>query len=215
VVPKAGHLQGAFMTVAALESGPKSRHYDRIAMTLHWLVAIGVLAQIALGLWMIDIPKQPTGVRAYWFNLHKSIGMTLGVLIIMRLAWRFMHRPPPLPSSVPRWQVRAAGASHVLLYVCMITMPLAGYLGSVFSGYPIRYFGVVVPGWGGKDEALKELFSTVHFVAAIAFISLIKLHVLAALKHLLIDRDGVFHRMLPHRRTAAVVRAAAAPGQGA
>jgi cytochrome b561 len=183
-------------------------------MTLHWLVAIGVIAQIALGLWMIDIPKQPTGVRAYWFNLHKSIGMTLGVLIVMRLAWRFTHRPPPLPSTVPRWQVRAAGASHVLLYICMITMPLAGYLGSVFSGYPIKYFGVVVPGWGWKDEALKELFSTVHFVAAVAFISLIKLHVLAALKHLLYDRDGVFHRMLPHHRTAAVARDTVAPGQG-
>lgn len=184
-------------------------------MTLHWLVAIGVLAQIALGLWMIDIPKQPTGVRAYWFNLHKSIGMTLGVLIVMRLAWRFTHRPPPLPTTMPRWQMRAATASHVLLYVCMITMPLAGYLGSVFSGYPIKYFGWVVPGWGWKDEALKELFSTVHWVAALAFISLIKLHVLAALKHLLYDRDGVFHRMLPQRRPPAIVGDTVAPGQGA
>jgi cytochrome b561 len=202
------------MTPAVPESGLAPKRYDRIAITLHWVVAIGVIAQIALGLWMIDIPKQPTGVRAYWFNLHKSIGMTLGVLIVMRLAWRFTHRPPPLPSTVPRWQVRAAGASHVLLYICMITMPLAGYLGSVFSGYPIKYFGVVVPGWGWKDEALKEVFSTVHLVAAVAFISLIKLHVLAALKHLLYDRDGVFHRMLPHRHPTTVVRDTVAPRQG-
>jgi cytochrome b561 len=188
--------------------------YDRIAMTLHWIIAVGVLAQIALGLWMIDIPKLPAGVRAYWFNLHKSIGMTLGVLIVVRLAWRMTHRPPPLPSTMPRWQVRAAGASHMLLYACMLTMPLAGYLGSVFSGYPIRYFGLVVPGWGWKDEALKDFFSTVHFIAALAFISLIKLHVLAALKHLLYDRDGVFHRMLPHRFVAATSGVTAAPGQG-
>jgi cytochrome b561 len=193
---------------------PHATHrYDQIAMTLHWLIAIGVIAQIILGLWMIEIPKSPPGARAYWFNLHKSIGMTLGVLIVMRLSWRLTHQPPPLPSTVPRWQVRAARVSHWLLYACMITMPLAGYLGSTFSGYPIKYFGLPVPGWGWKDEALKEFFSTVHFVAAVAFISLIKLHVLAALKHLWFDRDGVFHRMLP-RRLAGATHPVVAPGQG-
>ena len=189
--------------------------YDRVAMTLHWLVAIGVLAQIVLGLWMIEIPKQPVGVRVYWFNLHKSIGITLGVLIVARLAWRMAHRPPELPSTMRRWQVRAAGASHALLYVCMITMPLAGYLGSTFSGYPIRYFGVVLPDWGWKDEALKDFFSNVHFGTALLFISLITLHILAALKHLWIDRDGLFDRMLPGRRTAASDGPAVVPGQGA
>lgn len=189
--------------------------YDRVAMTLHWLVAIGVLAQIILGLWMVDIPKLPAGVRVYWFNLHKSIGITLGVLIVVRLAWRFTRRPPPLPSTVPAWQRRVAGASHVLLYACMVTMPLAGYLGSTFSGYPIRYFGVLLPGWGWKDEALKDFFSNVHFFAALLFISLIKLHVLAAFKHLWMDRDGVFHRMLPGRRAPAGDGTAGVPGQGA
>lgn len=188
--------------------------YDRVAMTLHWLVAIGVIAQILLGLWMIDIPKLPAGVRAYWFNLHKSIGITLGVLIVLRLAWRATHRPPPLPSTMPRWQVRAAGASHLLLYACMIAMPLAGYLGSVFSGYPIRYFGLTLPGWGWKDEALKDFFSSVHFITALLLMLLITLHVLAALKHLWIDRDGVFHRMLPHRRASGSSRPAVVPGQG-
>jgi len=95
----------------------------------------------------------------------------------------------------------------------MITMPLAGYLGSVYSGYPIKYFGLVVPAWGVKDDALKEFFSTVHLGVALMFISLITLHVLAALKHLLYDRDGVFDRMFPHRR-ATVMSEAGAPGQG-
>lgn len=183
-------------------------------MALHWTIAIGVLTQIALGWWMLDIPKLPAGVRAGWFNLHKSIGITLGVLIIVRIVWRITHPPPPLPASVPRWQVQAAHASHFLLYACMIAMPVAGYLGSVFSGYPIRYFGLAMPGWGWKDETLKELFSSVHLVASLLFLSLIMLHVLAALKHLLIDRDGVFHRMLPRWRAGAA-RGAIAPGQGA
>ena len=191
-----------------------SARYDQVAITLHWLIALGVLAQIALGWWMIDIPKQPVGVRVYWFNLHKSIGITLGALIIARIAWRLKHRPPPLPSSMPRWQVRAAGASHVLLYACMITMPLAGYLGSIFSGYPIKYFGMTLPGWGWKDDVLKDIFSSVHFVAALVFILLITLHVLAAMKHLWIDRDGVFHRMLPRGRAAAGSVPKIAPSQG-
>jgi len=188
--------------------------YDHVAMALHWLVAIGVIAQIVLGLWMIEIPKAPAGVRAYWFNLHKSIGITLGLLIVMRLTWRITHRPPPLPTTMPRWQVRAAGASHWLLYACMITMPLAGYLGSTFSGYPIKYFGTTLPNWGWKDDMLKDFFSSVHFVAAVVFIALIKLHILAALKHLWIDRDGVFHRMLPRRLATTSAQPAATSSQG-
>ena len=204
------------MTYTAAAGDPAvGRRYDHIAMTLHWLVAIGVIAQILLGLWMIDIPKQPPGVRAYWFNLHKSIGITLGALIVARLAWRLTHRPPPLPSSMPRWQARAARVSHLLLYACMLTMPLAGYLGSAYSGYPIKYFGTTLPAWGWKDEALKDFFSAVHFTAALLFISLITLHVLAALKHLWFDRDGVFHRMWPGRRASDSQRPTAVPGQGA
>ena len=171
--------------------------YDPVAITLHWLIALAVIGQIALGLGMIEIPKSPPGVRAYWFNVHKSIGMTIGLLVLVRLLWRLTHRPPALPPTLPGWQVRAAGVSHSLLYSCMIIMPLAGYLGSVFSGYPIRYFGTTLPGWGWKDEALKEFFSTVHLATAVAFIALIALHVLAALKHAFVDRDGVLQRMLP------------------
>jgi cytochrome b561 len=186
--------------------------YDRVAISLHWLIALGVLAQLALGWWMIEIPKQPVGVRAYWFNLHKSIGLTLAALIALRIAWRLTHRPPPLPGSVPRWQVRAARVSHTLLYVCMVAMPLAGYLGSTFSGYPIKYFGLTVPGWGWKDDALKDFFSAVHYSAAWCFMFLIGLHAAAAMKHWLIDRDRVFARMLPARMGGE--RALAARRQG-
>lgn len=193
------------MTLHAPPMPPRlddARRYDAVAQALHWLIAVAVIGQIALGLWMIDIPKLPTGVRAYWFNLHKSIGLTIGLLVVARLAWRLTHRPPALP-ALPEWQVRAAGVTHVLLYACLVVMPLAGYLGSTFSGYPIRYFGLVVPGWGWKDDALKELFSAVHYYTALVFIALIALHVAAALKHLVVDRDGVFRRMLPARRQRA------------
>jgi cytochrome b561 len=187
--------------------------YDRIAVSLHWLIAAGVVAQIALGWWMIDIPKLPAGVRASWFNLHKSIGLTLAALIVVRIIWRLTHRPPALPTSVPRWQTRAAAVSHALMYACMILMPLAGYLGSIYSGYPIKYFGSTLPGWGWKDEALKEFFSTVHYSTAWLFMTLISLHVAAAMKHLL-DRDDIFARMWPRARPASADSASIVRRQG-
>lgn len=180
----------------------QAQSYTRTAMILHWLIALFVFGQISLGLWMIGIPKSPPGIRAWWFNVHKSIGITLGVLILVRLLWRLTHSAPPLPSTLPDWQRIAAKASHVALYVCMVTMPLAGYLGSSFTKYPILYFGMRLPHWGWDAPALKDLCSQVHLVTATVFITLIAIHVAAALKHLLIKRDGVFQRMWPWRSNA-------------
>jgi cytochrome b561 len=183
-----------------MSEGTGQQGYTATAKFLHWLVAAAVFAQISLGVWMIGIPKAPPGVRAYWFNVHKSIGITLALIIVVRLLWRLTHRAPPLPASVPAWQRMAAKTSHVLLYVCMIVMPLSGYLGSSFTKYPIKYFGYTLPHWGWEAPALKDLMSQVHFVTAIIFATLIAIHIGAALKHLLINRDGVFQRMLPRAR---------------
>jgi cytochrome b561 len=173
----------------------QSELYTRTARILHWLIGIAVLAQITLGLWMITIPKTPPGVRAGWFNVHKSIGITLAVLILARLAWRLLHRPPPLPATMPKWERIAAKANHVLLYVCMIVMPVSGYLGSSFTKYPILYFGIKLPQWGWDSPALKDLCSQVHLTTVIIFITLIAIHIGAAVKHWLVDRDGVVQRI--------------------
>jgi cytochrome b561 len=174
-----------------------SEHYTHTAVVLHWLIAAAVFVQIALGAWMIGIPKSPPGVRAYWFNMHKSIGITIGVLVLLRLLWRLAHRPPALPATVAPWQRLAARFSHWGLYVCMIVMPVSGYLGSSFTKYPIKYFGYALPHWGWDAPALKEITSQVHLVTAWIFVALIALHVTAALKHRFHDRDGVFERMFP------------------
>ena len=169
--------------------------YTRTAIVLHWLIGVCVLAQITLGLWMITIPKTPVGVRAGWFNVHKSIGITLALLILIRLLWRFAHRAPALPSTMPAWERLAAKANHALLYICMIVMPVSGYLGSSFTKYPILYWGIKLPQWGWDSPELKDLCSQVHFVTVIIFIALIVIHIAAAAKHWLIDRDGVAQRM--------------------
>jgi cytochrome b561 len=129
--------------------------YTRTAVALHWLIAICVIAQIARGLWMIGIPKDPPGIRAWWFNVHKSIGLTLGLMILFRVYWRITHRAPPLPETLPRWQRITAAASHHLLYLCMVVMPVSGYLGSSFTKYPIVFFGTKLPHWGWDAPALK------------------------------------------------------------
>jgi cytochrome b561 len=98
---------------------------------------------------------------------------------------------------MPRWQRNAAHGSHFLLYACLILQPLWGYLGSTFTKYPIRYFGLALPHWGWDSPALKDLFGALHLGTAWLLMAVIAIHVGAALKHLLVDRDGIFQRMWP------------------
>lgn len=182
-----------------VDPGPR---YNPLHIGLHWIIAIMVLAQASLGWWMLDIPKSPPGMRAGWFNVHKSIGLTVGLLMLLRLAWRFARPAPPLPGSMPAWQRAAASTSHFLLYALLIVQPLWGYLGSSFTRYPVKYFGVTLPHWGWDSPALKDLFSGLHLATAWLLMAVLAIHVAAALKHLLLDRDGVFFRMWPWRPRA-------------
>jgi len=172
--------------------------YTRVAIALHWLVALLVLAQVAWGWWMQEIPKAPPGPRVDAYNLHKSLGMTIFALMVARLGWRLGHRPPPLP-ELPGWQRALAIGTHWLLYVALFAQPLSGYLGSVWSGYPVKLYGMTLPAWGAKAPELKDLMSQVHLVASWVLVAAIVLHVAAALKHALVDRDRVLARMSPFR----------------
>lgn len=171
-----------------------SERYSRTAIALHWVIALAVIGQFSWGWVMQTIPKQPPGLRADAFNLHKSIGLTILVLMCLRALWRWRHPAPPLP-AMPAWQSRLARATHVVLYVALFAMPLAGYLGSVFSGYPVKYFGVTLPAWGWKDEALKNFMSAAHFTVSWILLCAVALHVAGALKHWLWDRDSLVARM--------------------
>jgi cytochrome b561 len=173
---------------------PASERYTRTAIALHWVIAALVIAQFAWGWWMQGIPKQPVGPRVDAFNLHKSVGMTILALMVLRIAWRASHPPPPLP-AMPGWQARAARWAHRLLYAVLVIHPLAGYLGSEFSGYPVRYFGVRLPSWAGKDDALKDFLSVVHLTTSWVIATVVAVHVAGALKHALVDRDGLLSRM--------------------
>jgi len=167
--------------------------YTGIAVTLHWLVAALVLVQVTWGWTMQRIPKQPPGLRADAFNVHKSIGLVLLALMLLRLGWRLRHAPPPL-QGLPDWQRALANGTHRLLYVALIVMPLAGYLGSVFSGYPVKWFGVTLPAWGWRSEPIKDAMSLVHLGTSFVLVAAIALHLAGALRHAL-ARDGYLARM--------------------
>lgn len=184
------------------EANP-ARVYTRTAIILHWLVALGVLTQFCLGWWMRTLPDK-TGVQAYWFNLHKSIGLTVFMLVLLLLLWRLLNPPPPLPQTMPWWQRWAAKACHRGLLLCVMVMPIAGYMGSSFTRFPIKYWGMSLPNfWGWASPELKALCSLIHFYTVIVFMTLVAIHIAAALLHLVVNRDQLFRRMWTWRRVAA------------
>jgi cytochrome b561 len=184
-----------------MRASETSERYTRTAIVLHWLIALLVIAQFAWGWWMQGIPKQPPGVRAEAFNLHKSVGLTILALMVVRILWRLGHRPPRLP-PMPPWQVWAARVTHGVLYAMLVIHPLAGYLGSEFSGYPVKYFGMTLPSWAGKNVALKDLLSVVHLATSWVIAAAVALHLAGALKHAVLDRDGLLARMGIGKRSA-------------
>lgn len=181
------------MTAVSAEA-PK---YTRAAVALHWLVAIMILGMIALGLYLRFFVPRDTPPRTWWTNLHKSLGIIVACFIFARLAWRLRHRPPPLPRTVPQWQVIGARWSHTLLYVCMVVQPVSGYVASNFSKWGIKFFNHWhLPPWGWESHTIYTILNDIHIVNGWLLLALIAIHVAAALMHAGM-RDRVFERMLP------------------
>lgn len=172
-------------------------------MALHWLLALLLLGMLVVGVYMTGLPFSPQRLKLY--NWHKWTGVVVLTLSFLRLVWRLTHRPPDLPASVaaamPRWQHWAHHGTHAALYVLFFAIPLLGWAYSSAAGFPIVVFGVLpLPDFVPVDKALAELIKPWHGYAAFALAALVALHVAAALKHQLIDRDGLLARMWPARR---------------
>lgn len=170
--------------------------YDRFAVLLHWLVAVLIIAAFALGVVMVDIPGiTPTKLK--YFSWHKWLGVTVLALVALRLLWRLWRGAPPAV-DMPVWQRRASVLTHVLLYVLMFAVPLSGYFYSLAAGVPVVYLGVLpLPEPIGADPALKPVLKQLHLALVYTMLAFVIIHVLAVLKHQLIDRDGLLRRMLP------------------
>lgn len=173
---------------------PTPWSYARPAVSLHWLLAMLLIVMVSLGWYMMSIEKQPGS--DWYFNLHKSIGLTVLGLVVLRLLWRLQHRPEDLPSSVPVWQAKLASWTQHLLYVCMVVLPVTGLTGSLYSKDGIAFFGAALPHPAPNHDLSEQLFS-IHGATVWVLVGLVALHVAGGLKHLLINRDGVFQRMWP------------------
>lgn len=173
-----------------------------MAMALHWLLALALVGVFAVGLYMADLPFSPARLKLY--NWHKWAALVILGLSLLRLVWRLAHRPPPLPAAIelamPAWQRLAHHATHHGLYLLFFAVPLLGWAYSSAAGFPVVLFGwLPLPDFVPASPALAEALKPLHKLSAFAMAALVLLHVAGALKHVVIDRDGLLQRMLPGR----------------
>lgn len=180
--------------------------YGAVAMTLHWLIAASIIVNLYIGLEMGDMPRGDPDHMTYLFY-HKSIGLTVLALSVLRLVWRWMNPVPPPPAGLNRW-IRVSGLfMHYLFYFMIIAIPLAGYLMSSVGaqGHGISVFRLFDwPAFPGLSDMTRstghpyhEAFETIHVWLAWAMIVLIPMHIGAALYHHFVRGDNVLLRMLP------------------
>ncbi|VTU28039.1 cytochrome b [Variovorax sp. PBL-E5] len=186
----------------ARAGGCASRRADApwgaVAKCFHWLVAALIFVQFALGWLAASWRLSPTKLDL--FIWHKSTGMLILTLVVLRLLWRLVTPTPALPADTPAWERAAARASHVLLYLLMITMPLSGWVLNAAAGVPFRIFRLIpLPAIVAPDKQTADLAAAVHFSLFVALAALLVLHIGAALRHHFVKHDDVLRRMLPAR----------------
>ena len=173
------------------------QRYTRTAILLHWLIALLIVGAFTLGLIMTSIHGfSPAKLRYY--SWHKWAGVTVLGLAALRLLWRLFNAPPEYPATMSSFQQRAAHYLHLALYALMFAVPISGYFYTLAAGVPVVYFGVfAMPVLIDADPALKPVLQGVHYWLTMTMAALVAMHTAAALKHAIIDRDGVLRRMLP------------------
>jgi cytochrome b561 len=177
--------------------------YHPVSVLLHWVLGLGLIGVFAMGLYMADLPFSPQRLKL--FNWHKWAGITVLALSLVRLLWRWTHRPPPLPPAIaaamPRWQHGLHQATHLALYLLFFVVPLLGWAYSSATGFQVVLFGIwPLPDFVPVSEELAGRLKALHKGAAMTLMALVALHVAGALKHQFIDRDGLIARMRLGRR---------------
>lgn len=173
--------------------------YGAIAQLFHWTIVVLVITQFVLAQRADGLPRGIALLQT--LALHKSVGITIFALAVLRLLWRWVNPVPPVPPSSPRWQHLGARISHVALYALLLLMPLFGWLMSSARNFPVSWFGIAtLPDLIGPSEKAYDFFHEGHELLAKVLFVLALLHIAAALKHHFIDRDDVLLRMLPWNR---------------
>lgn len=184
---------------------PSLQRYTGVAIALHWLIAAAILGTFLLGQYMTNLQLSPAKLKLY--SYHKWIGVTIFLLVLVRIAWRLAHRPPLPPASMPAWQHSAASIAHFFLYALTLAIPVSGWLMSSASGFQVVYLGVIpIPDLLAKSKDAAEQLKQLHEALNWLMVLVVAMHVAAALKHHLMDRDDVLRRMLPFLKQRSAVK---------
>ncbi len=175
--------------------------YSAPAQLLHWLAALVIFITVPLGWIIAHMARDAPNHHAFSF-LHKSFGVLALLLIVARLVWRAVRKPPPLPPRLARWEIGLARATHVFLYAIFIVMPVSGYiLSSAHDGRPVSFFGLPLPGVPA-DPGLSKLALNVHMTGQYAVYLFLAAHLAGIVWHVAVRRDGYLARMLPEQINA-------------
>jgi cytochrome b561 len=180
---------------------PVSGRYSAVAQAFHWIIAALIVTQFVLANLAADLP-----IGAHKLALlarHKSFGMTILMLAVLRLLWRLTNPPPPLPAGMSRLERVLARATHTAFYVLLFAMPLTGLLMSSAKNYSVSWFGLFTwPNLIAKNETAFDALRTTHDILSGVLFAIAVLHILAALKHHFWNKDDVLSRMLPFSKSA-------------
>lgn len=176
-----------------------SNQYGSISKFFHWTIAILVIVMLCFGFFLGDLPKAMKGTA---YMLHKSTGLLILALMILRILWTLINPKPQLPDTIPSYQRFLSHSVHYLLYVLVLIMPISGWILTMAANKVPSFYGLfqvplpLIP----HSKALAMNASQAHTIIAWLIIGFLSLHILAALKHLFINKDEIFSRMMPKRR---------------
>lgn len=181
--------------------------YTSVAIGLHWLIALGILSLVLMGVVMVQF-SLPLAVSYELYQLHKSIGVSVLLLVVLRTLWRLSHGAPPLPASMAARQETAANVMHRLLYALMLWIPLTGWflLSVSDENHPFRFFGTFwwpeVPLFGllHRNPSTGNVVRIFHVYGGWIISAAVALHIVAALRHQFVHKDDILGRMLPDRK---------------
>lgn len=169
--------------------------YGLISKFFHWIIAFSIFGLIFVGFTMADMA--PSTEKYELYGMHKAFGTVIFMLIVLRLIWKFSDKTVEPPKDLPKILAFLAKAGHFLLYVFMLSMPISGILMSYFGGYNVPVFGLfTIPAAASTSSQLAGIFHGIHTIGIFAFVAVIALHIMAALYHHFIRRDGVLMRMI-------------------
>ncbi len=173
-----------------------TERWGAVSQSLHWLIVLLILAQGSVGLLMGEMRNGPDKIQVY--ALHKSFGLTIMALVVLRLLWRLVAGAPRPVAGTLRWQQRFAAATHGLLYALLLAMPLSGWLFNSAAGFPLQWFWLFnLPALASQEPGLRELAGQAHALLFWTLVTVATVHAAAAFYHHLFLRDATLARMLP------------------